>query len=155
MQTIREAVAALLVCACTPIFAATTRVVIDRGQYTGALEVRIGVPQEDSEPKWVEAKRLRDESTVEIAPLPAGTYVVLVSGAAPFERFAITAGVRGEGDEVLRVTLPKPRRIRGTIRIGDKGVGEAVLNFQHRQFGWSTNVSASAEGTFESALWQD
>lgn len=155
MQAGHKAAALLLLCVCLPAFAATTRVVIDRGEYTGPLEVRIGVPQEDGEPKWIQAKRLAAESSVDLAPLAAGTYVVLVSGDAPFERFAVNAGVRGEGDEVLRVTLPRPRRLRGTIRIGSAPAGDAVLNFQHRQFGWSANVTATAEGTFDSPLWQD
>ena len=154
MQAFQKAFAALLICTCMPAYAAKTRLLIERGSYTGPLEIRIGLPQEDGEPKWIQAKRLASESAVDFAPLAAGTYVVLLSGEAPLERFAATAGVRGEDDEVLRVTLPEPRRLQGTIRLGAASAGDALLNFRHRQFGWSTSLSARPDGTFDTALWQ-
>ena len=149
-------VAALILCACLPAYAGKTRVVVERGAYTGALEIRIGIPQEDDEPKWIEAKRLTDtESAVDCAPLSPGTYIVLLSGDGPFERFAAMVGVRGEGEEELRVRVPEPRPLRGTIRLGDKSAGDAVLNFRHRRFGWKTALNANPDGTFEATLWQD
>lgn len=155
MMNLRVTVAALVVTACMPAYAASTRVAVERGGYTGPLEIRVGVPHEDGEPKWLVARRLPTESVTDVGTLAAGTYVVLVSGAAPFERFAISAGVRGEGDEVLSVTLPKPRRLEGTIRVGAGHAGDAVLNFEHRQFGWSTTLTAAPDGTFDTAMWQD
>ena len=155
MHPFRTAVAALFILACMPAYAAKTRVVVERGAYTGSLEIRIGVPQEDNEPKWIEAKRLTTESAVDCAPLSPGTYIVLLSGEGPFERFAAMVGVRGEVEEELRLTLPQPRRLRGTIRLGNASAGDAVLNFDHKRFAWKTALSASADGTFETTLWQD
>lgn len=153
MQAFRKAAAALLLCACVPAYAAI-RVVVDRGAYSGPLELRLGIPQEDEEPKWIEARRLAAESAVELPSLAAGTYIVLLSGDGPLERFATLAGVRGEGDEVLRVALPQPRRLGGMIRIGERPAGDAVLNFQHKDLGWTTTFSALPDGTFEQAVWQ-
>ena len=155
MLAFRRVVAAFVISACMPAYAGSTRVSVERGGYTGPLEIRVGVPHEDGEPKWLVARRLATESVADVGALAAGTYVVLVSGAAPFERIAISAGVRGEGDEVLPVTLPKPRRLKGTIRVGTGNAGEAVLNFEHRQFGWSTTFTAGPDGTFDATLWQD
>src|SRR5688572_24546014 len=118
MPSLRQAVAALVISACMPAYAGSIRVSVERGGYIGPLEIRVGVPHEDGEPKWLVARRLAAESVADVGSLTAGTYVVLVSGAAPFERFAISAGVRAEGNEVLRVTLPKPRRLKGAIRVG-------------------------------------
>lgn len=153
MKSFRTALTALVLSACVPAYAGT-RVVVQRGGYTGPLEIRVGIPQEGSEPKWLEAKRLAAESTVEIAPLAAGTYVVLLSGDAAFERFATRVGVRGEGDEVLRIVMPQPQRLRGAIRIGLMPAGDAVLNFEHTELGWSTTFSARSDGTFDTPLWQ-
>lgn len=155
MPNLRPVVAALLITACMPAYAGSTRVAVERGGYTGPLEIRVGVPHEDGEPKWLVARRLTTETVAEVGSLAAGTYTVLVSGTAPFERFAISAGVRGEGDEVLRVALPKPRRLQGTIRVGAGNAGDAVLNFEHRRMGWSTTFTAGPDGTFDTTMWQD
>lgn len=133
---------------------AGTRVLIDRGGYAGALEIRIGVPREDAEPQWIQAQRLASESVVELTPLAAGTYVVLLSGERPLERFAIRTGVRGEGEEAIRIAVPQPRALRGAIRLGTTSAGDAVLNFENLAFGWSTTFSARPDGTFETPLWQ-
>lgn len=154
MFTLRQAVAALVISACMPAYAGNARVSVERNGYSGPLEIRVGVPHEDGEPKWLVARRLPTESVADAGALAAGTYVVLVSGAAPFERFAVSAGVRGEGDEVLSVTLPKPRRLKGTIRVGSDHAGDAVLNFEHRQFGWSTTLTAAPDGSFDTTIWQ-
>lgn len=154
MQAVRIAVAAILLCACWPAYPAI-RVLVDRGDYDGPIDVRIGLPQEDDTPKWLEAKRIQpDASSTELSSIVSGTYVVLLSGDGPLERFATKTGIRGEGDEVLRIALPKPRKIRGAVRLGTAPAGDAVLMFRNNEFGWNTSLSARTDGTFEASVWQ-
>lgn len=153
MKAILATAAALLVCVCTPVYAGN-RVLVDRGDYTGSLELRIGVLQESSEPKWIDFQRLGSESAADIQALAAGSYIVLLSGEGPFERFAVLFGASGDDDAEVRVTLPRPQLLHGTIRVGTASAGDAVLHFRHEELGWSTSFSARPDGTFDLPLWQ-
>jgi Carboxypeptidase regulatory-like domain len=154
MQAFHKALAALLLCACWPAYAGV-RVDVERGEVSGPLEVRIGLPQEDDTPKWIEAKRIpAGASSVAFDAIVSGTYVILLSGEGPLERFAMRTGIRGEGDEVIRVTLPKPRPIRGAVRLGEKPAGDVILSFRNGEFAWVTSLTAAPDGTFAGAAWQ-
>lgn len=153
MQIFRGAIVALFFCAGVPAYAGT-RVAVDRGDYAGPLEIRVGVPQDDEEPKWIEGRRLASESSVDVASLAVGTYVVLISGDGPLLRSASRVSVRGQGDETIRIALPKARPLHGAIRIGSESAGDVAINLQHKEFGWSTNVFAHVDGTFDALVWQ-
>ena len=154
MQAFHKALIVLLLCATWPAYSGI-RVAVDRGTVTGPLDVRIGLPREDDAPKWIEAQRIpAGASTVDLSSIASGTYIVLISGEGPLERFAVRTGLRGEGDEVLRIALPQPRRIRGAVRLGDTAVGDVVLSFRNNEFGWNTSVTSAPDGTFAATVWQ-
>jgi hypothetical protein len=135
--------------------AATIRARIDRGRYDGPVELRLGVRNDDAEPRWFAWRSLRaGETEALFDDVPRGSYVVLVSGASPLQRFSIETGVGADDVRRLPIKLPGGTA-RGRVTRGDAPLSGANVELRHYEQFWGTKVTTNAAGELAGPSWLD
>jgi hypothetical protein len=135
--------------------AATIRAQLDRGRYQGPVELRLGVKNDDAEPRWFAWRTLgAGQSEAVFDDVPRGSYIVLVSGVGPLQRFSIETGVGASDTRRLPITLPGGTA-RGRVTRGDAPLGGASVELHHYTQFWSTKATTNAAGELTGPSWLD
>ena len=135
---------------------ATIRAHLDRGRYQGPVELRLGVNKNDNaEPRWFAWRTLgAGETEAVFGDVPRGSYMVLVSGAEPLQRFSIEVGVGASDTRRLPIVLPAGTA-RGRVTRGDAPLAGASVELHHFTQFWSTKTTTNAAGELTGPSWLD
>jgi Carboxypeptidase regulatory-like domain len=148
-----KAVLATLLFAASAAGTATIDVHLERGSYKGPLTVRLGLADEDHEPKWI-ASRTAGKDALRFEKLDAAVYVLGIHGAEPTQKLTQKVVV-GETDE-RRVSIELPARtMTGRFTHGGKPLAGVTVLLEHEQWHWTAPLVTGADGALFAALWDE
>lgn len=137
-----------------PAAAATVRVHVDRGAFTGPIELQIAPSRPDDLPRWIGAQTLAAGATdAAFGPVPAGAYIVLASGAQPLQRATAKVGVAADDTREARIVIP-PRNVDARITLAGKPFSGASVRIYSDAFNWSTETVTDADGAIRGPMWE-
>ncbi|HEX6095738.1 MAG TPA: carboxypeptidase-like regulatory domain-containing protein, partial [Thermoanaerobaculia bacterium] len=133
--------------------AATLDVTIDRGGFTGPLQLSIAPRVGGKAPQWSATRTvIAGRSSVRFADLEPGLYVVMASGPQPLQRLSAKANVDSDG-AALRLVIPKATTgVRVTM--AGRPLAHAGITFTHRELRWPVTVETNDDGRFAGELWE-
>lgn len=85
--------------------------------------------------------------------LDPGEFVVIISGSQPLQKLAKNATVRSGEETTIDLNIDSIDLL-GSISRAGAGVADAQVTLKSSQYGWSADLTASDQGTFEEDLWQ-
>jgi len=137
-----------------PAAAATVRVHIDRGPYTGPIELQLAPSRPDDLPRWISAQRVAADATdAAFGPVAAGAYIVLASGPQPLQRATAKVVVGADDTRQAKIVIPQ-RSVDGRISLGGKPLAGASVRIQSEAFNWSTETVTDADGAIRGPMWE-
>lgn len=136
-----------------PAAGATVRVHVERGIFTGPIELAISQLREDRPFQAIAAQTLAaNAGDAVFASVPAGSYVVLASGPQPLQRVAAKVVVGAADTRETSFTIPQ-RRVDGRFTLGGKPLAGVTVRLQNDALDWSTEAVTDADGAIRGALW--
>lgn len=133
-------------------FAATLNVEVSRQGFTGPIQVSVAPRVDGTPPEWSATKTLPAGSKVRFEDLPAGLYVVMVSGPQPLQRLSAKTNLGSDGSTV-RLVIPKSKTELRVTLAGQPLAG-ATIGFTHDELRWPMDVETGVDGQFAGALWE-
>ncbi len=133
----------------------------------GTLRVRIGRDTTKYPQITLDVSRLENHRQIRIKTakltasqnqwsandLDAGEFVVMVSGARPLQKLAKNATGRSGEETTIDLNID-PIDLLGSVARGGTGLADAQVTLKSSKYGWSADLTASDQGTFEEDLWQ-
>ena len=133
--------------------AAKLTVRVERGAVDEAIEVQLGVRNDDAATRWIETKMLAPaESVAVFDDVDTGTYAVLLSGSQPLERIVTPVGIVAGEKRTLRLAL-HPTLVRGRVTVEGKPFGGAEVMFVRPRAFWHSTAITDAKGEVETRTW--
>jgi hypothetical protein len=137
----------------TALLAATLLLHVTRGGETRALDVAIGHPGDEGQPAWAIHRHLApNQSSMTVADLDRGAWIVLVRGPEPMQRTTAKIVVAENDKRRLDIAL-HPQRLHARVMAGTAPVANAVVNFSSLEDGWDGFAKTDANGWIDTAMW--
>jgi len=135
------------------LFAAHLQVVMTQrppGKLTAELQLR-GADDSLTAIRRTEVDASR--STLDFDGLAIGSYVLLLRGAAPLERFATKINLGDNDVRHVEVAI-HPQPFEGLVTRGGKPLPDATIALQSSSFGWNAELRANKDGQVAGSIWQ-
>lgn len=137
-----------------PAAAATVRVHVDRGAFTGPIELQIAPSRSDDLPHWIGAQTLAEGAgDAAFGPVAAGAYIVLASGPQPLQRATAKVVVAADDTREARIIIPQ-RSVDGRITLAGKPLAGASVRIESDAFNWSAETVTDADGAIRGPIWE-
>jgi len=126
------------------------RLHVDVEGFAGELDAEL---QLRTERRFIPLRRRHARASFDFDGLGAGSYVLVLRGAAPLERLG-TPIIVGDGD-TRRVTVAiHPLPFQGVFTLVGKPVANATVALESADFGWRTELRTDGEGRAHGFVWQ-